>query len=109
MNPTTKLQQTIQTQEVLASKLDQTSPEYYKELYELLSVAYFAAKDLIALQGSTIPTTKDNPLEVPLRDAKGTIAVLETSLEVVNKDNNALVITVEQLNNKLEQIIQIVS
>lgn len=87
MNKIEELKQTIQQQEDLASQMNHadTSGDYYKNLYELLSVSYFAAKDIIVLQEGNIPLEEDNSLEVSLHDAESTIKQLTKELvEVKN-------------------------
>ena len=93
------LEHTITECEALAASLDESRENYYRDLYAHLSVAYFASKDINALLQANIPVTKDSDSEVALRDAQGTIAVLETSLEVANKQLSILLSNLEDLIN----------
>ena len=107
MTQINKLYETIQSQEDSAAKLNHDDANvteasdtgvalaYYKELYELLSVAYFASKDLNVLLEGNVTPIEDNASEVALSDAQATIATLEVGLEVANKE-------VSNLSTKLD-------
>jgi len=103
-NKIEQLQTTIQEQEDLAAKLDHsdTSGDYYKNLYELLSVAYFASKDINAITLANIPLAKDNASTVPLKAAEDRVAVLETSLEVANSE-------IEYLKETIARVAEIIN
>ena len=84
MSQIEKLQAQISTLETEAAELDEASENYYEQLYKLLSVAYFAAKDIIELQAPDVPLTIDQGLEAKLRDAEDTNKKLATENEYLN-------------------------
>lgn len=106
MNKIQELTNQINEIEEQAGQLDPTN---YEELYKLLAVAYFTAKDVIALLQDNLPLVEDNASEESLIAAKGTIAVLEVSLEVSNTEvakitaqHTILVNAVTNLNQLIE-------
>lgn len=74
MNQIETLTTQIAALEQEASQLDEGTDDYYEQLYKLLSVAYFAAKDIIELQAPDVPLTVDKGLEAALNDAEEALA-----------------------------------
>ncbi len=70
MNKITELKEQIVTLEQQASEMDEGAEDYYEQLYKLLSVAYFATKDIIELQAPNVPLTVDKALEAALNDSE---------------------------------------
>lgn len=97
MHKIKELKQQIASMEDEVTKLNHadTSGDYYKKLYALLSIAYFASKDLNELYEGNIPIVEDNASKVALRDAEDTIIKLRTEVkqlqDIVDKVINIVV------------------
>ena len=76
MNKINELKQKITAIEDEAAALDPAKENYYEDLYNLLKVAYFHAKDIIELTSTMNPPVEDNSLEAPLRDAEEQVRIL---------------------------------
>lgn len=79
-----KLQSQISALETEAAELDEAAEDYYEQLYKLLSVAYFATKDIIELQAPDVPLTVDQGLEAKLRDSEDANEKLRSENEYLN-------------------------
>jgi len=109
MDKINELKQIITDIEAEASQLDPTKDGYYESLYNLLSVAYFASKDIIVLQEGNVAVVEDKGLEASLHDTEGQLAVANVSIETLQTEVDETKKVIIELQSKIVNVLKIVS
>ena len=108
MNKIEELQAKIDEMEGEAAKLNHadTSGDYYKDLYSLLSVAYFALKDIEALRQGNIPMKDDQASKATLMDAQDALALATTTISERDDEIFKLKAFADGMNLEAEIIVE---